>query len=286
VNTVSAIVPTRNRAPLVLRALASIAAQSRPPEEVIVVDDGSTDDVAARVAAAFPAVRLLRTPPRGVAAARNAGIAAARGDWLAFLDSDDEWLADKLEAQLAALAAEPGMAVCHCDEIWIRHHRRVNPRRRHRKSGGRIFQRCLPLCAISPSAAVVHRRVFEEVGLFDESFEACEDYELWLRITARWPVLYVDRPLVRKHGGHADQLSRTVPALDRLRIRALHKILVAGDLDPGDRRAAVATLRRKIAVYARGVCRRGRHAEAAALARLRDRWAGEVSPERTGQVSS
>ncbi len=289
--TVAAIIPTRDRAALTERAVASVLAQTRPPDELVVVDDGSEDGTAERLREAFPGIVVIRLSSphkgaggptgRGVSAARNHGIRATRGDWLAFLDSDDEWLPEKLEAQLAAIAAQEAakgdgksddVLVCHCDEIWIRHGRRVNPRRRHAKRGGFIFRHCLPLCAISPSAAMVHRSLFERVGLFDESLPACEDYDLWLRICARHPVLYVDRRLVRKTGGHADQLSRT-PALDRYRIRALDKILASGELGGADRRAAVATLEQKIEVYAGGAEKRGRRQEVLELERLRERWA-------------
>ena len=270
----TAIIPTRDRATLVGRAISSVLAQSRPPAEVIVVDDGSTD-ATEEVVRGFAGVRYLSVAPRGVSAARNHGIAAATGEWLAFLDSDDEWLPDKLEAQLAALAAAPEHRICHSDEIWIRNGRRVNPRQRHAKRGGWIFRHCLPLCAISPSSVVIHRSVFDRVGLFDEELPACEDYDLWLRITALYPVLYVDRPLIRKYGGHDDQLSRTVEALDRYRIRALEKVLASGVLGSEDRRAAEETLAQKGRIYLQGMIKRGRDDEAA---ELRTRLADLGSP--------
>ena len=276
--SVAAIVPTRDRAALCARAVASVLAQTRPPDEVVVVDDGSEDGTAELLRARFAEVEVLETPPRGVSAARNRGIRATSSEWLAFLDSDDEWLPEKLETQVAALNAAPDFRLCHSDEIWIRNGRRVNPRRRHRKRGGFIFRHCLPLCAISPSAAVVHRSLFERVGLFDETLPICEDYDLWLRICARWPVLYVDRPLVIKHGGHADQLSRT-EAPDRYRIRALAKALETGGLAAGDRRAAAAMLDQKITIYLGGVSKRGREAEARALERLRQRLVGTAAVE-------
>ncbi len=284
--TVAAIIPTRDRQALVERAVASVLAQTRPPDELVVVDDGSTDGTAERLREKFPrrgtqgrgpGIDVVRLQGRGVSAARNRGIRATTSDWLAFLDSDDEWLPDKLEAQLAVLAGEgsPDYLICHCDEIWIRNGRRVNPRRRHAKRGGFIFRHCLPLCVVSPSAAIVHRSLFERVGYFDESLPACEDYDLWLRVCAHHPVLYVDRQLVKKYGGHADQLSRTV-ALDRYRIRALEKILAAGELEDGDRRAAAATLEGKIEVYAGGARKRGRWQEVRQLERLRQRYAAEA----------
>ncbi len=270
---VSVVIPTRNRAELVLRAVRSVLAQTRPADEILVIDDGSTDGTAVQVRASFAQVRCAEIPPSGVSAARNHGIRQTSGEWVAFLDSDDEWLPTKLERQLAALTSAPDpLAVCHTDEIWIRNGRRVNPGARHAKRGGAIFQHCLPLCAMSPSSVLIHRRVFARVGDFDENFPACEDYDLWLRITAVFPVLYLAEPLIRKHGGHPDQLSRTVPALDRWRIRALVKILEQGELQAEDQRATLAMLRHKLTIYQRGVLQRGRQDEAAELAALARFW--------------
>ncbi len=259
----SVIIPTHNRRALLERALTSVLAQTVPAKEVIVVDDGSSDDTGAAVRARFPGVRYLWQPNRGVSAARNRGIATARSEWLAFLDSDDEWLPRKLERQCAALAHAPDFTVCHTEEIWIRRGRRVNARRRHQKYGGHIFQRCLPLCVISPSSVLMHRRVTEAVGAFDERLPACEDYDLWLRVCARYPVLFVAEPLIVKHGGHADQLSRRHPAMDRFRITALERILRMGKLAPDDRLAALEVLRQKLRIYAGGAAKRGNWDEVA-----------------------
>lgn len=262
---VAVVIPTFDRAHLLPRALASVLSQSRPPREVWVVDDGSTDGTAELIRRDFPRASYLAQDNRGVSAARNRGLASSSAPWIAFLDSDDAWKPEKLERQLDALAAAPELRICHSDEIWIRGGRRVNPGRRHAKAGGWMFHHCLPLCAISPSSALIHRSVFEEIGGFDEDLPACEDYDLWLRITSRMPVLLVDEPLVVKYGGHEDQLSRREPALDRFRIRALEKILGAGILGGEDRAAALATLRQKARIYAGGLRKRGREAEAEAL---------------------
>ena len=138
----------------------------------------------------------------GVSSARNVGIKRASGDWIAFLDSDDEWLPEKLETQMNALYKNPEIKICHTNEIWIRNGTRVNPKKKHEKFGGWIFQKCLPLCCISPSSVIIHKSIFKEIGLFDDSLPACEDYDLWLRITARNPVLYIKDSLLRKYGGH------------------------------------------------------------------------------------
>ncbi len=260
--TVSVVIPTCNRAELILRALASVRAQTRPPTEILVVDDGSTDATRERVGAAFPEVTILEQKNRGVSAARNAGIQKARGTFIALLDSDDEWLPQKLDRQLRAIEYDTDTLLCHTDEIWIRDGRRVNPMKKHRKYGGRIFERCLPLCVISPSSVLLHRSLFETIGLFDEDLPVCEDYDLWLRVTARYPVLYLDEPLIVKYGGHADQLSHKYWGMDRFRITALQKILAGGELGERDRSAAEAMLASKIAIYAHGARKRGKHAEA------------------------
>ena len=204
-NSISVIIPSHNRAHLLPRCLASVIAQNYAPLEIIVVDDGSTDSTKKLVNRDYPEIKLISQENKGVSAARNAGIHAAKGDWLALLDSDDAWFPDKLGRQAQAIEKSPGNNVVHTDELWIRNGVRINPQRKHKKYGGSIFKHCLPLCVISPSSVMIHRRVFDRVGLFDETLPVCEDYDLWLRVCARMPVLFIHEPLVTKYGGHADQ---------------------------------------------------------------------------------
>jgi GT2 family glycosyltransferase len=272
--TISAIIPVFNRAETLIRALDSVAAQTRPPDEVIVVDDGSTDGVADMVARDYRDVTVIRQANAGVSSARNRGIAAASGEWIALLDSDDEWRPEKLERQTQALAEKPGYHLCHTNEIWIRNGRRVNEGRRHKKSGGHIFHKCLPLCVISPSSVVIRRELLRELGGFDESLPVCEDYDLWLRICARHPVLFVAEALTVKYGGHEDQLSRRYSGMDRFRILAIDKVLEEGVLGDADRAAAVETLLDKAAVYLNGAEKRGKLEEAAHYEALREKYIG------------
>lgn len=273
--SVSVVIPSHNRRRLLSRALVSVLAQTRPAEEVIVIDDGSTDGTAEAIAEELPEVRLVRQDHAGVSRARNLGIGFAHGDWIAFLDSDDEWLPHKLEQQVAVATDPRCPPLIHCDELWLRNGRRVNPRRRHRKHGGWIYAHCLPLCCISPSAAMIRRDVLLEAGGFDETLPACEDYDLWLRLCCRHPVELIPQPLLIKHGGHADQLSRRYPAMDRFRIHSLLKMLANGDLDGLQREQTLATLEAKARVYVSGARRRGHDGEAAriehAVACARDR---------------
>ncbi len=271
--SISVIIPTYNRARLLPRCLDSTISQTLKPLEIIVVDDGSTDSTRAQAQRDYPGITLISQANSGVSSARNAGIRAARGDWLAFLDSDDSWIPDKLERQAQVILKSPDISIVHTDEIWIRNGKRVNPRHKHRKYGGLIFKRCLPLCAISPSSVMIHRRVFEQVGLFDETLPVCEDYDLWLRICARMPVALVPERLITKYGGHSDQLSTRYWGMDRFRIRSLDRILTEAALKPSDRNAAIETLLSKIRIYLDGAAKHNNRIFVPECERLLTRYA-------------
>lgn len=225
---VSVVIPTYNREKVLIRAIESVQNQHVKEVieeiELIVVDDGSTDGTRELVTGQFPTVKYCYQDNQGVSAARNLGIRSAQHEWIAFLDSDDEWLPDKLVDQRNILI-DSEFKVCHTEEVWIRNGVRVNQMLKHKKQGGNIFNQCLALCAMSPSSIVIHRSVFEELGVFDPSLPACEDYDMWLRITARHTVAYVEKACIVKYGGHSDQLSRKHWGMDRFRVRALEKLL-------------------------------------------------------------
>lgn len=273
---ISVIIPTHNRAGFVREAVESVLAQSHPPGEVIVVDDGSTDDTGAALASFSERIVRVRQEHAGVSAARNRGIGCARGEWLAFLDSDDLWLPGKLERQARHLAVDPTLRVHQTEELWLRNGTRIAPRRVHRKPEGHCFERLLERCLVSPSAVMINRSVFETVGGFDETLPACEDYDLWLRIGCRYPIGLLKEPLVIKRGGHPDQLSATVPALDFYRIRAIEKLLRSGVLSDRQWAAAFRELARKCAIYAAGCRKRGREAMAKAVLSLPGTLAAEL----------
>lgn len=254
---VSVIIPTFNRCSLLQRALESIGGHSAGAPEIIVVDDGSTDDTAAMVRLGFPAVRYVYQANKGVSAARNKGLLLATGEWLAFLDADDVWLPGKLETQMQLLQRMPDYKVCHTEERWIRNGVRVNQMNKHQKAGGWIFRHCLPLCAMSPSSVVIHASVFDAVGCFDPTLPVCEDYDLWLRITARYPVLFIKQPQIIKYGGHPDQLSRQYWGMDRFRIQALEKSIASNTLTPDNKQQAVQMLLAKCRIVQQGGLKRG-----------------------------
>lgn len=273
---VSVIIPTYNRSRFVREAILSVLGQSACPEEVIVVDDGSDDDTASVVEEFGQRVKLLRCAHGGVSAARNMGIRESRGRWLAFLDSDDLWLPEKLSAQLAFVENSRGFRILQTEEIWVRNGRRVNPRRYHEKPEGHCFEKLLDRCLVSPSAVMVERSLIDEVGWFDERLPACEDYDLWLRIGCRHPIGLIKEPLVIKRGGHQDQLSATVSSLDRFRILALEKILLSGRLTRVQAGQVFRVLVRKCLVYGEGCRKRGREKEAALVLAMPERLAGEI----------
>ncbi|HJL63671.1 MAG TPA: glycosyltransferase family A protein [Candidatus Marinimicrobia bacterium] len=257
---ISVIIPAFNRAHTLPKALDSVLSQTLKPREIIVVDDGSTDETNA-VLANYPGLCIISQDNRGVSAARNMGIKKAGGEWLAFLDSDDEWLKEKLEKQWDAICIDDKL-ICHTEEIWIRNGQRVNPMKKHKKFGGIIYERCLPLCVISPSSVMIHRSVFKDVGVFDESLEVCEDYDLWLRICAKYSVLFIDEPLIVKYGGHEDQLSRKYWGMDRFRVKALEKMMSFGALNDEDEKATVNMILQKCGIIINGMKKRGNNDEA------------------------
>ena len=278
---VSVIIPTYNRRAMVREAVASVVAQRCASPgiviEVILVDDGSTDGTVeelerlAREVNAEDAdstlirVSVVRTENRGVAAARNTGVAQATAPLIAFLDSDDLWLPHKLDRQVEFMEAHQECAIAQTGEIWLRGGRRVNPGVRHRKRAGDIFHDSLRTCLISPSAVILRSGLFRELGGFDERMAAAEDYDLWLRILVNHQVGLIAEPLVMRRAGHAGQLSATVPAIDRFRLLALLKLLAGDRLDTSRRRAVGIVIEEKCAIYAQGLRRRGRETDAIAV---------------------
>jgi len=268
---VSVIVPTHNRCQFVAEAVDSVLGQRGCSFELIVIDDGSTDETRLALESRREALRYVHQLQRGAAAARNAGVRLARAKWLAFLDSDDLWQPDKLRTQLAFHEQNPGLRISQTEEIWVRNGVRVNPCAHHRKPQGDIFVPSLARCLVSPSAVMLHREMFDAMGGFDESLPVCEDYDLWLRIASRAPVGLVAEPLVIKRGGHADQLSRAYWGMDRFRVAVLLKLLARGELTRAQRLAVVGVLVEKCAILAQGARRRHRDEEAdryAVLARV------------------
>ena len=277
---VSVIIPTYNRWPMIAEAVQSVVAQTFDAFELIVVDDGSTDDTARLLSSCDSRLKVFSQPHAGVAAARNAGVAISLGKYIAFLDSDDLWSPAKLATQADFMERNSGVHICQTEEVWIRGGVRVNPKSRHRKPAGDIFRRSLELCLVSPSAVMMTKELFDSAGGFDESFPVCEDYDLWLRIAVSHPVFLLDSPLVTKRGGHADQLSRSLWGMDRFRVTAIAKLLRAGLV--GDKRQwALNSLRQKVSILAAGAAKRGKVEEARNFEALVAEFLQGAGDERT-----
>jgi glycosyltransferase involved in cell wall biosynthesis len=259
------IIPTYNRLKLLKCALDSVFRQTYREFQLIVVDDGSSDGTGDYVQSLNNPGTLdyLRIPHCGLPGeVRNAGARRAIGEYLAFLDSDDLWKPKKLARQIAFFQENPEYRLCHTREIWQRGDRTVSQAgQRHRRSGD-VFGDALRKCIIGPSTVMMRRGLFEAAGGFREELEIAEDYELWLRITARFPVGYIDDPLVIKRAGHADQLSEKYGQIEIFRIRALLLNLEEERFRGKRRELAAGELVRKCRIYARGCEKRGKRAEA------------------------
>lgn len=276
---ISVIIPTYNRLEFLRPAVESVLKQTVGDYELIVIDDGSADGTGEGLKPYRNLLQYIYQENRGVSAARNRGLQAARGDWIAFLDSDDYWLPAKLETQLRFFTENPQAYICQTEEIWIRHGRRVNPQKKHRKFSGDIFLPSLIRCIVSPSAVMIHREFLNHIGPFDESLPACEDYDLWLRIACRFPVFLIEEPLVVKQGGHPDQLSRRIPFLDRFRIQALVKLLGSDWLSSDRQERVFQELKKKCLIYGQGCMKRGRIEEGAFYLRLPEVMASRLRPK-------
>ncbi len=247
---ISVVIPVFNRSHLLARTLDSVARQTLSPHEVLVVDDHSTENLQ-QVLTNYK-VRLIQSVGKGVSAARNTGVCAAQGQWIAFLDSDDEWAPEKLQKQMDYLSKNPNCDFVHTNEIWRRNGKTIPQLAKHQKSGGRIFVKCTEQCVIAASSVVVKKEFLINVGLFDESFVVCEDFDLWLRIAARSEVGFLEEALTIKHGGHPEQLSLQHHSMDLWRVRALAKHLSSTVLTNDDKAALHLNLQKKADILLTG----------------------------------
>ena len=264
---VSVIIPTFNRAHFIEKSVSSVLSQTLKPAEVIVVDDGSNDktwDILKNLGFSLSearknTLRYIYKENGGVSSARNVGIELSSSEYLALLDSDDQWKPTKLEAQLSSLKKENfSHRVSHTDEIWIRKGIRVNQHKKHIKNGGDLFKKCLKMCCISPSSALIHRSVFNDVGSFDEKLKACEDYDFWLRYCAFEKTHFLNEQLTIKNGGHSDQLSQMYWGMDRFRIYSLEKLLKNKNLNRFKYELALTELILKLKILMNGSMKRGK----------------------------
>ena len=256
---VSVILPSWNRADWLKKSIDSVLEQTFRDFELIVVDDASTDstqEILTIYSGKFRSITFAKN--LGVSAARNAAVKNCDSEWIAFLDSDDFWHPHKLQKQIVQTVIRPESPIHFTDEIWIRNGVRVNPKKKHQKLEGWIFKPSLELCLMSPSTVLLRRELFDVHGLFDETLPICEDYDLWLRLTAQHQVALLNEKLMTRHGGHADQLSRSDWGIDRYRVQSIIKILKTEKLRPEDRSAAIVVLRKKCEIIINGFRKRGK----------------------------
>jgi glycosyltransferase involved in cell wall biosynthesis len=228
---ISVIIPTYNRYELLKRALSSVQAQTYKPKEVIVVDDGSTDNTS-QIKVILNSLEKLGINTKyiyqknaGVSSARNTGIKHSTSSYVAFLDSDDEWHKNKLAKQTEYHKQNPDILLSYTDEIWLREKKEIKVPKKFQKIGDDIFRENLEYCNIAPSSVCLHVEILKEVGLFDEDLEVCEDYDLWLRILSRYKIGLIKEKLITKHAGHQNQLSFKHWGMDRFRLKSLQKVI-------------------------------------------------------------
>jgi glycosyltransferase involved in cell wall biosynthesis len=240
-----------------MRAIESVVNQQGVTWELIVVDDGSTD-LTGHIVKEYIASRSQNNihyffiENSGVSNARNYGIQKAQGELIAFLDSDDEWLEGKLEMQHDYLQKNSHFPLVHSDEIWIRNGVRVNQMKKHKKGGGDIFLNSLKLCLISPSAVMIKKSILNEFDNFDPQMTVCEDYNLWLKITSKYEVGFINMPLIYKYGGHEDQLSRKYVAMDYWRVKSIDQLLRTNMVKDIYRESAIDVILKKCRVLLNG----------------------------------
>jgi len=226
---ISVVIPTYNRYKFLKRAVQSVLAQTYSPKEIIVIDDGSTDTTL-QIQKDFPTLKYIYQANKGVSSARNLGITNAKHEWIAFLDSDDAWHKDKLKKQVNFHNQNPDILMSYSDEEWIRDGAVVKIPKKFQKIGKDAFLENISYCNIAPSSVLLHKNLFERYGLFDENLEVCEDYDLWLRIAIKEKIGLINKKLIRKYAGHADQLSFKHWGMDRFRVSVLEKLLnIAND---------------------------------------------------------
>lgn len=251
---ISAVIPVYNRTETLKDAVESVLFQDYPEIEIIVVDDGSETDLTIPLKPYMNMIRFIRLERNhGVSRARNEGIKAAQGDFIAFLDSDDVWLPFKISHQTEILRRE-GTKVCHTNEFWYRQGKFINQSKKHARYGGYIFPRILDICRISDSSVIIAKEVFEHAGMFDETMRVCEDYDLFLRIAALYEVSYSEKKCIIKRSVTNDQLSASINHIESVRLDSLRKFcLNCKDLPPEWQTATLGEIQRKEQIVKSGL---------------------------------
>ena len=271
---ISVVIPVYNRRTMLPLAVESVLSQTLPTGwelELIIANDGSDDGSESWAEACSlreSRVKVLHLERTGFpGATRNSGVRKARGGLIAFLDSDDIWLPDKLQKQLPLIVDCQGAPrLSHTLERWVRNDQIVSQKNLYNRRDGDIFQDALWKCTIGPSTVIMDRSLFVTLGGFREDLEVAEDYEFWLRVLCHTTVSYIDQPLTEKRMGLWEQLSTKYGQIEGFRIAALRNLVDQGYFtrhrSMDDQRLARNVLTKKIAIYAAGARKRGRSVEA------------------------
>ncbi len=246
-NTVSVIIPVYNRTFSIRDAVESVLIQSIKPSEIIVIDDGSSFDTASYLKNYMHHIRLIKlNKNEGVSFARNTGIKAACGEYIAFLDSDDLFLPKKLECQINYMD-ENNLLISHTDEFWYRKDSWVNQGKSNKRYGGYIFDKILDKCRISPSSLIVHKSVFDKSGYFNEDLKVCEDYEISLRFALKYKIGYLEKKLIIKRAVEENSLSAGICHIEYIRYEILEKLYrkINNTLDLNSKNALIREIERK-----------------------------------------
>lgn len=258
---ISVVIPTYNRKDMVERALNSVINQKIKAMEIIVVDDGSTDgtdDLFPVKGVVYHKIDHCGYPGR----VRNIGVELAGGDYIAFLDSDDIWYPEKLDRQIEYLRNHPDCRILHTKERWLMNGKFVSQKKRKHKREGDLFKDSLQGCIIGPSTVLIEKRLFNEFGGFKSNIEVGEDYDLWLRITDRIRVGYINEELIEKNAGHGDQLSFKYGYIEPFKIEVLEKLLSNYEFRDNNRKSAYESLKKKYEIIINGCLKRGKEKEA------------------------
>ncbi len=257
---VSVIIPVFERYERFIEAVESVLRQTFKDFELIVIDDGSKDQRIEWFSLSSGAkyIRIEHSGKPGFV--RNRGVEIARGEYIAFLDSDDMWNLKKLEIQLSFMKKN-SFRISHTKELWVKNGKLISQKKQKHKREGDIFKDALKKCIVGPSTVMMERSLFEEFGGFREDLEIAEDYELWLRILSKYEIGYINTLLTIKRAGNWPQLSEKYGQIEIFRIEGLKKLIEEKFFQGGKMELAKKELLRKINIYMRGLIKRNKQEE-------------------------
>jgi len=257
---VSVIIPVFERYERFIEAVESVLRQTFKDFELIVIDDGSKDQRIEWFSLSSGAkyIRIEHSGKPGFV--RNRGVEIARGEYIAFLDSDDMWNLKKLEIQLSFMKKN-SFRISHTKELWVKNGKLISQKKQKHKREGDIFKDALKKCIVGPSTVMMERSLFEEFGGFREDLEIAEDYELWLRILSKYEIGYINTLLTIKRAGNWPQLSGKYGQIEIFRIEGLKKLIEEKFFQGGKMELAKKELLRKINIYMRGLIKRNKQEE-------------------------